>query len=130
MLLARGQPRDRERAAALLNEGLAISRQLGMHGLEERVVALLENTPSYSRPVLTYPGGLTRREVEVLQRIAAGNSNREIADALFISLYTVASHARNIRTNVGAANRTEAAAFAIRHGLTAFLPPRSEQGPP
>jgi len=53
----------------------------------------------------------------VLRLVAAGKSNREIADALCISLNTVATHVRNILTKTGTANRTEAAAYALRHGL-------------
>jgi predicted ATPase/DNA-binding CsgD family transcriptional regulator len=63
------------------------------------------------------PGGLSPREVEVLRLIAAGRSNREIADTLVISLNTVARHVSNIFDKVGATNRTEAAAFAHHHGL-------------
>lgn len=58
-----------------------------------------------------------QREVEVLRLLAAGKSNREIADALCISLNTVATHVRNILAKIGVANRTEAAAYALRHGL-------------
>ena len=61
---------------------------------------------------------MSPREVEVLRLIAAGKSNRDIADALFISLNTVATHVRNILTKTGCANRTEAAAYALRHGLS------------
>jgi NarL family two-component system response regulator LiaR len=61
---------------------------------------------------------LSPRELEVLRLMAAGKSNREIAEALFISLNTVATHVRNILTKTACANRTEAAAYAMRHGLT------------
>ena len=64
-----------------------------------------------------YPDGLSVREVEVLRLVAAGKSNREIAETLFISLNTVATHVRNILTKTGSTNRTEAAAYAMRHGL-------------
>lgn len=60
---------------------------------------------------------LSQREVEVLRLIAEGKSNREIAEALSISLNTVATHVRNILTKIGAANRAEAAAYAVRHGV-------------
>jgi predicted ATPase/DNA-binding CsgD family transcriptional regulator len=63
------------------------------------------------------PVGLSPREMDVLRLIAVGKSNREIADALVISLNTVARHVSNIFDKVGAANRTEAAAFAHHHGL-------------
>ena len=49
--------------------------------------------------------------------VAAGKTNQEIADALFRSANTVANHVRNILAKIDAANRTEAAAFAARHGL-------------
>jgi DNA-binding NarL/FixJ family response regulator len=60
---------------------------------------------------------LSQREVEVLRLVAAGKSNRDIADALCISLNTVATHVRNILAKTSTANRTEAAAYALRHGL-------------
>jgi DNA-binding NarL/FixJ family response regulator len=73
---------------------------------------------------------MTRREVEVLSLIALGKSNRAVADTLFISLNTVANHVRSILSKTGAANRTEAAAYAIRHGLTSRTPapPETDQG--
>jgi NarL family two-component system response regulator LiaR len=53
-----------------------------------------------------------------LRLIAAGKSNQQIADELFISLNTVTHHVSNIFNKSGAANRTEAAAYAHRSGLT------------
>jgi DNA-binding NarL/FixJ family response regulator len=64
-----------------------------------------------------YPGGLSRREAEVLRFIAAGKSNQEIADLISRSPNTVANHVRNILTKLGSANRTEAATFAARNGM-------------
>jgi class 3 adenylate cyclase/DNA-binding CsgD family transcriptional regulator len=66
---------------------------------------------------ITYPDGLTKREVEVLRLIAGGRSNREIADELVISHNTVIRHVSNIFAKTGVANRAEAAAYASRHGL-------------
>ena len=63
------------------------------------------------------PDELTAREAEVLRLIAIGRSNADIALALSISLNTVATHVRNILAKTGCANRTEAAAYAMRHGL-------------
>ena len=62
-------------------------------------------------------GKLSPREIEVLRLIAGGKSNREIAATLMISMNTVARHVSNIFDKLGAANRTEAAAYAHRHGL-------------
>ena len=63
--------------------------------------------------------GLTRRELEVLQLIAGGRSNRQIANELFLSERTVARHVSNILGKLGLANRSGATAFAFEHGLTA-----------
>jgi len=62
-------------------------------------------------------GGLTPRELEVLQMIALGKSNKLIASELNRSLATVATHVRAILNKTHTANRTEAAAFAAEHKL-------------
>jgi DNA-binding CsgD family transcriptional regulator len=64
------------------------------------------------------PDGLSEREVEVLRLVAAGRTNREIADELVISVNTVARHISNIFVKAGVANRAEAASYAHRHALT------------
>jgi DNA-binding CsgD family transcriptional regulator len=64
-----------------------------------------------------HPGGLSRREVEVLRLIAAGKTNQEIADLLVLSTSTVARHVTHIFVKTGAANRAEAASYGHRHGL-------------
>jgi DNA-binding CsgD family transcriptional regulator len=63
------------------------------------------------------PGGLSAREVEVLRCVCAGHTNRQVAAALTISEKTVARHLSNIFAKLDVASRTEAAAFAFRHGL-------------
>ena len=63
------------------------------------------------------PAGLTSREVEVLELVAAGRSNREVALALVISERTVARHVSNILAKMDAPSRTAAAAYAREHGL-------------
>jgi DNA-binding NarL/FixJ family response regulator len=60
---------------------------------------------------------LTRREVEVLQMLAAGLSNKEIAARLNISEHTVKFHVASILGKLGAASRTEAVSLGIRRGL-------------
>ena len=60
---------------------------------------------------------LTIREVEVLQSIAGGNKNRDIADALFISEETVKVHIKHIMDKLGASDRTEAVAIGLRRGI-------------
>ena len=115
MLLARNGDGDRSRAGELLSAALETSRSLGMRGLEARCVDLQRRSVHTERD--DYPAGLTAREVQVLQLIAAGKSNQEIANALFRSANTVANHVRNILGKLNVANRTEAATFAVRHGL-------------
>jgi DNA-binding CsgD family transcriptional regulator len=61
--------------------------------------------------------GLTPREAEVLALVAAGRSNRQIAQALFISPKTVGVHVSNILAKLGVTGRVEAAAIAHRLGL-------------
>jgi DNA-binding NarL/FixJ family response regulator len=97
---------------------LANARELGMYALEQRIVTQMSPLDTPLKAVHTYPNDLSQREVDVLRLIAAGKSNREIADSLFISLNTVATHVRNILTKTNSANRTEAAAYAMRHRLT------------
>jgi DNA-binding CsgD family transcriptional regulator len=61
--------------------------------------------------------GLTGRELEVLQLVAAGRTNKQIAAKLFISEHTVARHVQNIFAKLGVSSRTGAASFAFAHGL-------------
>jgi DNA-binding NarL/FixJ family response regulator len=60
---------------------------------------------------------LTAREVEVLRRIAAGRSNKEIASDLTLSEKTVKTHVSNLLQKLDLADRTQAALFAVRNGL-------------
>jgi DNA-binding NarL/FixJ family response regulator len=60
---------------------------------------------------------LTNREKEVLQEIAKGKSNKEIAASLFITEKTVKSHVSHILAKLNVADRTQAALFAVKHGL-------------
>jgi NarL family two-component system response regulator LiaR len=61
---------------------------------------------------------LTEREIEVLIFVARGYSNQDIANALFISERTVRTHVSNILSKLHLANRTQAALYAIKEGLT------------
>jgi DNA-binding NarL/FixJ family response regulator len=60
---------------------------------------------------------LTEREVDVLARVAGGNRNRDIAEQLFISEETVKVHMKHIMEKLGANDRTQAVAIAIRRGI-------------
>ena len=63
---------------------------------------------------------LSPREGEVLQMVAQGATNRQIADSLFISENTVKTHLRNIMDKLHLANRSQAAAYAIQRGLVQY----------
>jgi DNA-binding NarL/FixJ family response regulator len=60
---------------------------------------------------------LTPREVEVLRKMAGGNRNRDIGDLLFISEETVKVHVKHIMEKLGASDRTQAIAIAVRRGF-------------
>ena len=65
------------------------------------------------------PTGLTAREIEVLVHLARGLSNPQIAAALSVSRKTVSTHLEHIYSKLGVSTRTQAALFAMRHGLAA-----------
>jgi len=60
---------------------------------------------------------LTAREIEVLRQIAEGNRNRDIGEKLFITEETVKVHIKHIMEKLGASDRTQAIAIAIRRGI-------------
>jgi len=69
--------------------------------------------------------GVTQREFEVLALVAEGKSNRHIGEELDISDRTVARHLTNIFHKLGVTNRTEAALYALKHGIaTSHSTPR------
>ncbi len=78
--------------------------------------ALLSQEESGSGPGRA--GSLTEREREVLGLVADGRSNREIARALVLSEKTVKTHVSNILMKLDLADRTQAALWAVRHGVT------------
>lgn len=83
---------------------------LGKEGASD----VLAPAPPAKRP---HPDGLSDREIEVLQLIAEGKTNQQIADLLFISLNTVAHHVANIFAKAGVGNRAQATSYAHRHNL-------------
>ncbi|WP_264736731.1 response regulator [Cytobacillus firmus] len=60
---------------------------------------------------------LTKRELEVLREIAKGKSNKEIASSLYITEKTVKTHVSNLLSKLDLADRTQAALYAVRHGI-------------
>jgi DNA-binding CsgD family transcriptional regulator/tetratricopeptide (TPR) repeat protein len=125
-LLAGG---DRDRATTVLGRAAAITGRLSARPLDSEIRALGRRarldlappTPAAAPAAGTPPAaaqlGLTPREVEVLALVADGRSNRQIAQALFISPKTVGVHVSNLLAKLGVAGRVEAAAVAHRLGL-------------
>jgi DNA-binding NarL/FixJ family response regulator len=63
------------------------------------------------------PAGLTEREAEVLRLVAAGLTNNDIAERLFLSAKTVSRHLSNIFVKIGVSSRSSATAYAFEHGV-------------
>ena len=121
LLLARNRASDRAEAGSLLAAAAEDSAALGMGALAQRVAAV--QVQLATSPLLrSYPAGLSEREAQVLGFVAAGRSNRQIAEALFVSPNTVANHVRSILSKTRSSNRTEAAAFAIKNELARPAP--------
>jgi DNA-binding NarL/FixJ family response regulator/CTP:molybdopterin cytidylyltransferase MocA len=112
LLLQSERPADHDSAGQLRREAHATAARLGMRTLAARVAALAGDGAATD--------SLTERELDVLRRIAAGASNKRIANELQIGLSTVATHIRNILRKTGTANRTEAVAHARRSNLIAM----------
>jgi DNA-binding NarL/FixJ family response regulator len=72
---------------------------------------------------------LTEREQEVLNLIAQGLSNREIAERIFISEKTVKTHVSNILAKLHLEDRTQAAIYALKHGIVTDKDSRRAPGP-
>jgi DNA-binding CsgD family transcriptional regulator len=122
--LAKG---DNDAARAALHESVAIGERLGAVPLVEEAYAVsrrgrLGVRASTAADATTTEGrnrqhGLTARETEVLQLVADGLSNDQIAKELFISPKTASVHVSRILTKLGVASRSEATTFAHRAGL-------------
>ncbi|WP_328916392.1 MULTISPECIES: helix-turn-helix transcriptional regulator [unclassified Streptomyces] len=122
-LLAAGGPEAREAAARLLAPALAAAEEAGARVLVERITAVGQRArlrvSGPADPVESL--GLTARERDVLRLVAEGRTNRQIAEALFISPKTASVHVSNILAKLSVATRGEAA--ALSHRLHLFPPP-------
>lgn len=81
------------------------------------VVAAKKEEPVSTQATIRSKDGLTEREQEVLHLIADGMNNREIAEKLVISEKTVKTHVSNILGKLHLDDRTQAAIYALRHGM-------------
>lgn len=101
-------------------ERLGASGVLGKSLAADELVTSLERVVSGERPGLDGSAGdrrLSRREAEVLALIAAGRTNRQIADELFLSIDTVKTYVQRVFAKLGASNRTMAVVAAGELGL-------------
>jgi len=89
----------------------------GQPVLESQVASKIMNR--FRQPQKEVPAhhDLTEREMEVLRLIAAGKSNQDVADELFIGVKTVKFHVTNILAKLGVEDRTQAAIYAYKNGL-------------
>ena len=115
---------ERETVVALLRDAYAAADRLEAIPLRSEIERLarharidLTRVERASGDTVRDPLGLTEREAEVIRHVAAGRSNQQIADALFITRKTASVHVSNILGKLGVANRVEAAAVAQRLGL-------------
>lgn len=116
-LLQAGEP---DRAAAALTETHRLARRLGAHPLREAVEDLARRAridiPG-TRPRRDGVDPLTARERAVLERVAAGLTNRQVGEQLYISEKTVSVHLSRAMAKLGASRRAEAVAIAYDRGL-------------
>jgi DNA-binding CsgD family transcriptional regulator len=126
-LLAARAPRSRAEAVlrtanrtAVALGAMPLRREIellaGRGRLDLREQTAAAPAPSAPPPAIA-PFGLTRREAEVLVLVAAGRTNRQIAQELFITPKTASIHVSRILAKLGVAGRGEAAAVAHRLGL-------------
>jgi DNA-binding CsgD family transcriptional regulator len=118
-LLDGGAPRDRARRLLAAAHGTAVA--LGAAPLREGIERLARRArlplEGAEAPAGPDRNELTSREREVLELVAAGRSNRQIADMLFITEKTASVHVSNILRKLQVVSRGEAAAAAYRRGL-------------
>ncbi|MFG2515598.1 AAA family ATPase [Streptomyces sp. NPDC048584] len=136
-LLASGTGDDeRARATELLRLVTAVAGHLGAAPLARSATLLAQRArlalaPARRDPASADPAeslGLTSRERDVLRLVAAGHTNRRIAEELFISPKTASVHVSNILAKLGVSGRGEAAAVAHRLGLFPTTRTRERHG--
>ncbi len=113
---AAGYVIKRAEEAEILNAVHAASRgDLYVHPAMTR--ALLEARSVEHSPPRVTGVSLTRREVDILKMLARGNTNRQIAEALGLSVRTVEGHRANLMGKLGVSSRVELVSYAEKHGL-------------
>jgi DNA-binding NarL/FixJ family response regulator len=113
---SRTEPLDRA-AGLLIGSDDYLIKPVDPNELLARARRLLSRSRTAEPGSASPEYGLTGRELAVLERLAAGLSQVEIAAELVISMHTVASHIQHIRAKLGVNSRAQAVAFAYEHGL-------------
>lgn len=111
---------QRSRGESLLREAAGVFDACGAVWRVDQCLRLLEETGNPLKAEgasAELPGGLTEREAEVLRLVAAGKTNKQIADDLFLSAKTVGRHLSNIFAKLGVNSRAAATSFAHRHDI-------------
>lgn len=106
-LLDRAATGDDQRARSLIAAASEVARRVGAGAIEERATGVASRLRSDDQT-------LTRREREVAQLVAAGLSNRRIADRMFLSERTVQNHVQHVLNKLDLANRAQIAAWVVR----------------
>ncbi|MFN8028045.1 MAG: response regulator transcription factor [Acidimicrobiia bacterium] len=105
-----------DRAEELLATGATLGLgDAAVYARQQIDVARREPRPAPTRRAAR-PGGLTRRELEVLRLVADGLTSQDIATQLFISPRTAEHHVQNIYTKVGVSSRAQVTRWAMEHG--------------
>ena len=112
-----GADEIRQALLRVTNGQASVDPAVQMH-LVEAIAAGDAPAPQAQPRETGLPDGLTPREAEVLALIAAGLSNAEIAERLYVSEATVKSHVNHLFPKIGARDRAQAVGYAYRHGLT------------
>ncbi|HSG48646.1 MAG TPA: response regulator transcription factor, partial [Longimicrobiales bacterium] len=108
---------DEDTAEVELDGAVAILERLGAGADVARIQAGRRPSAREARTIRGDDHRLTRRELEVLRRVASGATNRGIGEDLFISERTVERHVSNIFAKLGVSSRSAATAYAYEHGL-------------
>lgn len=109
-LLKRAQPEQIRRAVHVVADGDAVLFPESVRGL----VDARDPKPAHAALI----GRLTARELDVLRQLAAGHTNAEIAQQLWLGVETVKTHVGNVLAKLGARDRMQAAIFAYEAGIS------------
>ncbi len=124
LALAGAGASERTAALGLLTNSYRVAKKLGARPLARSIVDIFAELGEPVEPHLgraaragAERGGLSRRELDVLRHIAAGRTNKQIGELLFLSTRTVDMHVRNVLTKLDCRSRAEAVARAAELGL-------------